>query len=107
MRISDWSSDVCSSDLVGGNKKPGAAAALQIALGDQPVAGGSNRIAPQPEIGGQAAARRQAFAGGQQIGRAHVRTPVTDAHLVCRLLLVYITQEGRCPSTCPPITHTR
>src|SRR3546814_7785228 len=23
----------------------------------------------------------------QQIGRAHVRTPVTNAHLVCRLLL--------------------
>src|SRR3546814_4742226 len=25
--------------------------------------------------------------GGLQIGRAHVRTPVTNAHLVCRLLL--------------------
>src|SRR3546814_3686822 len=25
--------------------------------------------------------------GGEQIGRAHVRTPVTNAHLVCRLLL--------------------
>src|SRR3546814_9047476 len=25
--------------------------------------------------------------GGVQIGRAHVRTPVTNAHLVCRLLL--------------------
>src|SRR3546814_7541731 len=24
---------------------------------------------------------------GAQIGRAHVRTPVTNAHLVCRLLL--------------------
>src|SRR3546814_2932988 len=24
---------------------------------------------------------------GEQIGRAHVRTPVTNAHLVCRLLL--------------------
>src|SRR3546814_5873284 len=24
---------------------------------------------------------------GDQIGRAHVRTPVTNAHLVCRLLL--------------------
>src|SRR3546814_3147856 len=24
---------------------------------------------------------------GQQIGRAHVRTPVTNAHIVCRLLL--------------------
>src|SRR3546814_2731231 len=26
-------------------------------------------------------------AAGQQIGRAHVRTPVTNAHLVCSLLL--------------------
>src|SRR3546814_1909416 len=26
-------------------------------------------------------------ARGRQIGRAHVRTPVTNAHLVCRLLL--------------------
>src|SRR3546814_4722123 len=25
--------------------------------------------------------------GQKQIGRAHVRTPVTNAHLVCRLLL--------------------
>src|SRR3546814_5652967 len=30
--------------------------------------------------------RRQACAGGE-IGRAHVCTPVTNAHLVCRLLL--------------------
>src|SRR3546814_5857429 len=28
-----------------------------------------------------------AFLFGQQIGRAHVLTPVTNAHLVCRLLL--------------------
>src|SRR3546814_10400128 len=27
------------------------------------------------------------FAIGEQIGRAHVCTPVTNAHLVCRLLL--------------------
>src|SRR3546814_9203344 len=27
------------------------------------------------------------IAQGRQIGRAHVRTPVTNAHLVCRLLL--------------------
>src|SRR3546814_5772102 len=26
-------------------------------------------------------------AEGKEIGRAHVRTPVTNAHLVCRLLL--------------------
>src|SRR3546814_3377126 len=27
------------------------------------------------------------FTDNQEIGRAHVRTPVTNAHLVCRLLL--------------------
>src|SRR3546814_1766437 len=31
--------------------------------------------------------RRRARLAGSQIGRAHVSTPVTNAHLVCRLLL--------------------
>src|SRR3546814_10047532 len=31
--------------------------------------------------------------GGGQIGRAHVSTPVTNAHLVCRLLLEQKTQR--------------
>src|SRR3546814_5396887 len=31
--------------------------------------------------------KNQAFRCRLQIGRAHVRTPVTNAHLVCRLLL--------------------
>src|SRR3546814_2966369 len=39
--------------------------------------------------GAPAPGRGAAVAGapGRQIGRAHVRTPVTNAHLVCRLLL--------------------
>src|SRR3546814_7412357 len=39
-----------------------------------------------------------------KIGRAHVRTPVTNAHLVCRLLLEkkkslqnIISYKGKCP----------
>src|SRR3546814_5918151 len=32
-------------------------------------------------------APRRSLSGGRQIGRAHVCTPVTNAHLVCRLLL--------------------
>src|SRR3546814_5784424 len=32
-------------------------------------------------------ARSTAMSHSGQIGRAHVRTPVTNAHLVCRLLL--------------------
>src|SRR3546814_9656280 len=48
------------------------------------------------DLPGHAAERLQAVgverieqlgAAGQQIGRAHVCTPVTNAHLVCRLLL--------------------
>src|SRR3546814_5818902 len=31
--------------------------------------------------------RTAGFRGGAKIGRAHVCTPVTNAHLVCRLLL--------------------
>src|SRR3546814_4835521 len=130
MRISDWSSDVCSSDLlpasglaspslasprfmrtavssmtrssalskpsrsrkcrggagcsvvISGRLRDGAAGALDglhgffhlAVLDDErrqqahDVLGGANRQQPQ-------------------IGRAHVRTPVTNAHLVCRLLL--------------------
>src|SRR3546814_1651306 len=47
----------------------------------------------EPPVGAQAedAARRIVQPGqplvGEEIGRAHVRTPVTNAHLVCRLLL--------------------
>src|SRR3546814_7118506 len=37
-----------------------------------------------------------------QIGRAHVRTPVTNAHLVCRLLLVKHTMIH---NTHKPSTH--
>src|SRR3546814_5709451 len=35
----------------------------------------------------RAAIDQQRFAAFQEIGRAHDRTPVTNAHLVCRLLL--------------------
>src|SRR3546814_3138110 len=38
----------------------------------------------------------------RQIGRAHVRTPVTNAHLVCRLLLA----KTNSPHTTTCTTHT-
>src|SRR3546814_9793509 len=43
----------------------------------------------------------EAEAAAPQIGRAHVLTPVTNAHLVCRLLLAKkkTTQEGKQPTT--------
>src|SRR3546814_3522153 len=42
---------------------------------------------PNPHDGGSPAWVLPSRSGRQQIGRAHVRTPVTNAHIVCRLLL--------------------
>src|SRR3546814_1625364 len=85
MRISDWSSDVCSSDL----QRVGGGVRVDRAI----ISGGVRRIGGEPvgeavpivgigaEIGVGDANRPH------EIGRAHVLTPVTNAHLVCRLLL--------------------
>src|SRR3546814_5649266 len=60
----------------------------------------------EADVDAAVAAARQAFdhspwprlkPAEREIGRAHVRTPVTNAHLVCRLLLATKTQK---------ITHT-
>src|SRR3546814_4441831 len=40
-----------------------------------------------------------------EIGRAHVRTPVTNAHLVCRLLLEKKTTDH--PPPLPPKTQAK
>src|SRR3546814_6693224 len=40
-----------------------------------------------------------------QIGRAHVCTPVTNAHLVCRLLLEKTKTHTNTPALEQPITH--
>src|SRR3546814_3273302 len=102
MRISDWSSDVCSSDLRGrqhgqGQQPPrlgdvapeeGAEPGRRLV---QPVRTegiyalldpADHRFAPCTRIGGCAL-----FGASPEIGRAHVCTPATNAHLVCRLLL--------------------
>src|SRR3546814_1353511 len=42
---------------------------------------------PGQDVVGRRGRERQAARLGAEIGRAHVRTPVTNAHLVCRLLL--------------------
>src|SRR3546814_9914877 len=78
MRISDWSSDVCSSDLAfsiqawdpSGPPSP-FGGGLGVFVFDDGVEVGSGFFTP---------------AWGE-IGRAHVLTPVTNAHIVCRLLL--------------------
>src|SRR3546814_3670006 len=135
MRISDWSSDVCSSDLCGlypgDHAGPGARRAddtrqgrREGSLGDPQVEGTLSTLARQSDrealglyrgrlcllpVGvpclrtawlrihsatrrEEYGARLHACAFGQprtvvEIGRAHVCTPVTNAHLVCCLLL--------------------
>src|SRR3546814_1386692 len=116
MRISDWSSDVCSSDLQDGARRlggggdralgacrpPGDGSWLQ---GSQRFPGGRRRSAASlrshrrldgpgasaPAAGCTAKAAKLGPVGRLariiEIGRANVCTPVTNAHLVCRLLL--------------------
>src|SRR3546814_9712288 len=120
MRISDWSSDVCSSDLVIAiDAEPVAAGKpLQLGVHARAQAGRSRRglrvecldsVAVLSLDGGAGATtleiptRRRGWldpgrlristtrplglARAWEIGRAHVCTPVTNAQLVCRLLL--------------------
>src|SRR3546814_2001151 len=114
MRISDWSSDVCSSDLRTPPKREASPPAKKPSpakstgsdsrstrdrprgsrLGDDFLKGITDQasdsksqtprassVSPQVLAGLEAAIRRQT------IGRANVCTPVTNAQLVCRLLL--------------------
>src|SRR3546814_6168073 len=92
MRISDWSSDVCSSDLGILCNPPRAC----LGEGDHAKHGGGGRemlrdVAPKPESRTVTRSRRLRRVMSPpeiaQIGRAHVCTPVTNATLVCRLML--------------------
>src|SRR3546814_4839946 len=127
MRISDWSSDVCSSDLAQGQPdyisavteepEEGSFALDGVDLGDDsPDAqlfrkacqlvfenqkASTSWLQRQLRVGYNSAARlieqmeEQGLVGppnhvgrrAVQIGRAHVSTPVTNAHRVCRPLL--------------------
>src|SRR3546814_8620791 len=116
MRISDWSSDVCSSDLAISatslveSDLPVTQEQLADLLGLTPVhinrtlkelerAGAVARSGRRIRIGNLDRLRdladfsdlylhsQDAFIHDRAIGRAHVRTPVTNAHPVCRLLL--------------------
>src|SRR3546814_1405788 len=113
MRISDWSSDVCSSDLacVDGQSlrtyrhAPNTGSRKSWATGDASSRGVRLALMAQagemgyPSVltaktwgfydvsfGGRPFAFQRPY-GSYEIGRAHVWTPVTNAHLVCRLLL--------------------
>src|SRR3546814_1719895 len=112
MRISDWSSDVCSSDLTPPVALPSPRLLAWTARprgirneADRPRTTSRARPPPQrarrghardePRVRSAAGAPRQPAAARPlglsrrqgEIGRAHVCTPVTNAHLVCRLLL--------------------
>src|SRR3546814_4712719 len=116
MRISDWSSDVCSSDLDfrcrravdrywrGRSRSPrasrlaaseGQARSSCRAAFDQAQAHARPRAMRAVRVvaafllglGRLAAAFIEADGRFFQIGRAHVRTPVTTSHHVCRRLL--------------------
>src|SRR3546814_4793979 len=125
MRISDWCSDVCSSDLATGSliveiytsiaaraaKRPKGrtkirdALTLDAALAEMDTAphrplpayddhatdalltvAWMRKHAPDPRYWSPALLTDE-IACTEEIGRANVRTPVTNAHLVCRLLL--------------------
>src|SRR3546814_1216245 len=107
MRISDWSSDVCSSDLQAFDAERQAVLALLdrpdyhrsvtqpgydayptavvfaklLTLSDEDVL----RIAAC--VMAETLEAGSAVVEAVEIGRAHVCTPVTNAQLVCRLLL--------------------
>src|SRR3546814_3448566 len=105
LRISDWSSDVCSSDLSRRERGPGAGGVVVGGGGVQRDAGAGGDLITELEAGQElgAVAARGPVAEGEpcrhhgdagvplghvvtETGRAHVVVPVTNAHLVCRLL---------------------
>src|SRR3546814_6100981 len=103
MRISDWSSDVCSSDLAAkrshdtpGRKSEGDDRNSIVALGEARdrksngcIENGKSRAAKQAklEVAECQVSLDQFLNDAEEIGRAHVLTPITNAHHVFLLLL--------------------
>src|SRR3546814_8278827 len=106
MRISDWSSDVCSSDLEAAAVRREAQFLRPFVALRQLVEIDIGPTERRAEVGGIVGAERLellAIAGRRsqrrgaeiivEIGREHVGTPVTNAHLVCSLLLEKTKKE--------------
>src|SRR3546814_1346545 len=115
MRISDWSSDVCSSDLRGERWKLMLKLNLHVPLlfllllpflvmflplqkrrakkrnnktqKTSATSGLLTVLRPSAKRKKNNSKERLVSKERVEIGRAHVRTPVTNAHLVCSLLL--------------------
>src|SRR3546814_1410916 len=79
MRISDWSSDVCSSDLRFSGSVLDEDEACERHHGDGNHSKNDRRI-PGEAVSAQTSEK-------DQRSEEHTSTPVTNAHLVCRLLL--------------------
>src|SRR3546814_10212186 len=87
MRISDWSSDVCSSDLDAGDGRPAVAGeARRLWAADHLSVGTWRSFFRRPGDEGRSGRfPHQALPAGRS--EEHRLNSITNAHLVCRLLL--------------------
>src|SRR3546814_6989543 len=102
MRISDWSSDVCSSDLlvVKAQRLRRPAGDRQIALPADPL---DLESRAQPVVAADVIAAHEGAVGRDaariaEDRKSTRRTPVTNAHIVCRLLLEKKNQQQITPT---------
>src|SRR3546814_1113044 len=110
MRISDWSSDVCSSDLVGGDEDHavcGAGGAILALLGDVGVGAGEPRQIPEHRQ------PRAFFVRGDEHREGHVGArrggamAIAALHPVVRLVLRNRLDRHRNTTVLPSLRKTR
>src|SRR3546814_5671447 len=106
MRISDWSSDVCSSDLTySAESRRSASGPTLISIMFSIKAhrqGGQSLVSPHDIVSSGLCIGCGGCVAGAKIARAHVCTPVTNSHIVCRLLLEHKNQHNSTRKT-PPV----
>src|SRR3546814_12281866 len=119
MRISDWSSDVCSSDLDHAKTAGADLADLERALGDAAVVEAEDAVDPAESVGGEQAARRKIAprfpvardAHRQQYriiakAREPVRRPADTGAIFCRELAVEPVRHAGEPRPAHPSTRS-